>query len=76
MGKHKLDMRSTFIKIEYNWVYIFQRSARAVGRPRRGRSEGLTKPSNRLGLILGLGLLLVVVRGLLAVASLVVEHGL
>lgn len=24
-----------------------QRSARAVGRPRRGRSEGLTKPSNR-----------------------------
>ncbi|XP_052520172.1 basic proline-rich protein-like [Budorcas taxicolor] len=26
-----------------------QRSARAVGRPRRGRSEGLTKPSNRAG---------------------------
>ena len=25
-----------------------QRSARAVGRPRRGRSEGLTKPSNLL----------------------------
>ena len=24
-----------------------QHSARAVGRPRRGRSEGLTKPSNR-----------------------------
>ncbi|XP_017901048.1 PREDICTED: collagen alpha-1(I) chain-like, partial [Capra hircus] len=26
---------------------LSQRSARAVGRPRRGRSEGLTKPSNR-----------------------------
>ncbi|XP_017901000.1 PREDICTED: collagen alpha-1(I) chain-like, partial [Capra hircus] len=30
-----------------------QRSARAVGRPRRGRSEGLTKPSNRINQVGG-----------------------